>query len=154
MTTPEPTAATEPTDQPDLETAADIDAEAGDDRSKSNKEAAKYRRQLRDTETERDGLRDRVAGYERADVERIAGTKLQDGSDLWAAGVNIDDLRDDTGAVDPDKVTAACDQIVAQRPHWRKSRIPKPDPRQGPQGVHPLGNTPDWKGVIGGSRRG
>lgn len=46
----------------------------------SNREA-RYRRQLRETETERDRLAERVASMHRAEISRIAASKLADPSD-------------------------------------------------------------------------
>jgi hypothetical protein len=74
-----------------------------------NSEAAKYRRQLRETETERDTLRSRVESMQRAEVERIAGGRIEKGSALWATGSELADLLDEDGNVDPDKVAEAAD---------------------------------------------
>lgn len=72
-----------------------------------NREAASYRRRLRETEAERDTLRDRLAAVQRAEVEHIAAKDLAKPAGLWAAGVNLSDLLDDTGNVDPAKVREA-----------------------------------------------
>jgi hypothetical protein len=41
--------------------------------------------------------------------------------------IQIDDLRDDQGAVSEERVTAAIDQVLEQRPHWAKA-APEPEP--------------------------
>lgn len=86
------------------------------------REAAKYRTRLRETEAERDKLRAQVDAMHRAEVERCAGTRLADGTDLWLAGVDLADLRDDTGQLDTAKVNDAIDAAVAAKPHWQDRR--------------------------------
>lgn len=78
-----------------------------DDGKGGNKEAAKYRTQLRTAETERDALSTRLESMQRAEAERLAGDRLEKGAGLWANGATLPDLLDDDGNVDPDKVTAA-----------------------------------------------
>ena len=74
------------------------------DEPKTDREAAKYRRQLRDTEAERDRLLSQVEGYHRAEFERLASSRLIDGSDVWAGGLQLDDVLADDGSVDPARV--------------------------------------------------
>lgn len=76
-------------------------------KSRANAEAARYRRQLRDTEAERDTLRDRVESLQRTEAERIARNQGVKASALWAAGATLPDLLDDGGNIDPDKVSEA-----------------------------------------------
>jgi hypothetical protein len=83
--------------------------ENGDERDEGgrflSREAASYRRRLRETEGERDDLRGRLEGYEREHVERIAGDAgLQVPSDVWTFGASLDTLRGDDGAIDSDAV--------------------------------------------------
>jgi hypothetical protein len=81
-----------------------------------SREAASYRRRLRETESERDGLRERLEGYERADVERVAGDAgLQVASDVWTFGATLDTLRDEDGAIDHDAVHDLVKEIVKDR---------------------------------------
>jgi hypothetical protein len=65
---------------------------------------ARYRTQLRAAEAERDQLRQRLDARDRADVERMIASKLIDPSDLWAAGVTLADLVDDSGEISPQLV--------------------------------------------------
>lgn len=92
-----------------------------EDPAKLRKEAAGYRRRLRETEAERDKLRARVEDADRAEVERaVTGDRgLTDPADFWLA-VQLDDLRDEDGALDKAKIEAARDRVLADRPHWRK----------------------------------
>lgn len=73
-----------------------------------NQEAAKWRRQLREAEAERDGLRTRVEAMQRSEVERLAAGRLSKPESLWKAeGVTLADLLGEDGNVDPEKVEEA-----------------------------------------------
>lgn len=108
-------------EQPDADEHGDQDDEPAI--AKVRKEAASYRRKLREAEAERDALRTRAEALERKEVERQVTDGVQalaDGSDLWAAGIALDDLRAEGGSLDPEKVTAAKEQVLEARPHWRR----------------------------------
>lgn len=97
------------------------DAEPSSDVSALRREAASYRRRLRAVEAERDALVAQVDARDRADVERLASDKLADPSDLWQGGVvELTALRGDDGALEPERIAAAVDAVVAARPHWAK----------------------------------
>jgi hypothetical protein len=82
-----------------------------------SREAAGYRRRLRETETERDQLRTRLESYERAEVERLAGDAgLQVPGDVWQFGATLDTLRGEDGGIDADNVTGLVAEIVKDRP--------------------------------------
>lgn len=115
------------------------DDDGGD--SKLRRESARYRRQLRDTEGERDALRGRVEAMQRTDIERIAGKDLAVASDLWLA-TSLPDLLDDEGNVDQTKVSEATAKILTDRPGLRRaapvdfdggprSSVPAPGPSWG-----------------------
>lgn len=72
-----------------------------------NKEAAKYRRRLRETETERDTLRGRIEAMQRAEVERLTTDAGIKPAALWASGADLSALLTEEGTVDPAKVTEA-----------------------------------------------
>ncbi len=74
---------------------------------------------------------------------------MADGSDLARFGVNVDDLFDDDGQVDPDRVTAAVNALLAQRPHLQARRSPRPDRSQGSRGGA-SGNGPTFADVLRG----
>jgi hypothetical protein len=95
--------------------------ENGDERDESgrylSREAAGYRGRLRDAEAERDDLRGRLEGYERAEVERLAGDAgLQVPGDVWTFGATLDTLRGADGGIDPDAVSGLVGEIVKDRP--------------------------------------
>lgn len=104
----------------DVETGRE--AEETEQGGKGNREAARYRKQLRETETERDQLRERLDTMHRAEVERLAGAVLSKPSGLWAAGVQVADLLAEDGTVDRSKVEAAAKQAAAELGLARPSR--------------------------------
>jgi hypothetical protein len=102
--------------------------EASDERDESgrylSREAASYRRRLRETEGERDQLRGRLEGYERAEVERLAGAAgLQVPSDVWAFGAELVNLRGDDGAIDAETVSGLVGEIVKDRPGLQARQV-------------------------------
>lgn len=96
---------TEQADTDAGDTDDQTDADPGDDQA-PNREAAAYRRRLRDTETERDALAGRVEALQRREAERIAGEHLADPTDLWLLDDDLGALLTD-GDVDLTKVVAA-----------------------------------------------
>lgn len=103
-TTSAPTTDAEQTDAPQVE---ETNQEPQEGTERGNREAAKYRRQLRDTETERDNLAGRLEALQKQTVETLAGQHLDKPAGLWASGTELEDLIDSEGNVDPDKVKAA-----------------------------------------------
>ena len=87
-------------------------ARDAEDPAKLRREAAGYRRRLRETEAEREKLRARLEQSDRADVERLVTGDggSPNAEDFWLA-VQLDDLRDEDGALDPAKVKAARDRV-------------------------------------------
>ncbi|MBF6233955.1 hypothetical protein [Nocardia farcinica] len=112
----EPPAA-EPTEQ------EPTDDEPKDGDEPPAREAAKYRRRLRETETERDALAARVEALQRAEVERIASAGQVKPAALWASGAELAGLVREDGTVDPDKVdqalTAARESLGIPEPRGR-----------------------------------
>lgn len=136
-TSPETTDAPEveqPTTDPDVDEPADEADEAADE-TKAGKEAAKYRRRLRDTEAERDTLREQLDAARRAIVETHAAQHLTKPSALWVTGASVDALLDTDGNIDPTLVEEACslarDQLGAERPGYA------PDDAQGARSAMP-----------------
>lgn len=94
-----------------------------------DREAARYRRRLRETEADRDDLRARVERLQRAEVERYAGELVQP-SAIWASGITLADTLDENGDVDPGRVVTAVDQAAQQLGLALRPRRPKPSPAQ------------------------
>ncbi|MGI5222280.1 hypothetical protein [Nocardia sp. CA-290969] len=115
------------------------------------RQAAKYRRQLRDTEAERDGLRERVTGYERAEVERLVADSLADPADLWVAGTELDALRAEDGSIDPEKVNKTVAELLEQRPHWKRTTRTRYDVGSLRSGATSSGDTlpTSWQSAFG-----
>lgn len=89
----------------------------------ARKDAGKYRRQARAAETELEKARATVSAHNRQAAETLAAGKMANGADLWVAGVDLDQLIDDEGKVDPARVADAVDAVLGERPHWA---VPKP----------------------------
>lgn len=154
-----------PEDARDIQDAQDGATDGGDDatddegddagRAKLRGEAKSLRGRLRDTEAERDTLRDQLDSLRRAEVVRHATGEnaLADGGDLERAGVQVADLLGDDGTVDPVKVGVAVQKVLADRPHWahRPPTRPRPDPSQGVRGAAPDGS--GWADVLRGAKR-
>lgn len=114
MTDHEPTTPPEPDDQAPADPLATEDHDQ-DDTEPDSREAARYRRQLRDTEAERDGLAARLDTLQKAEVSRIVtGLGLTRPESIWAAGATMPDLLDKAGNVDADKVRAATETAIAE----------------------------------------
>ncbi|WP_347057268.1 hypothetical protein ABC795_11220 [Blastococcus sp. HT6-30] len=121
--------------------------------SAANREAANYRRKLRDAEAERDALASAVATYQKRDAEALVGERLLSAADLWVAGVELKDLLDDGATVSAEKVDAAVAKVLEDHPHWapKKPGVPR-DMGQGSRGESVGGGT-SWASVISGGRR-
>ncbi|CAM4518719.1 hypothetical protein NONI108955_41095 [Nocardia ninae] len=91
-----------------------------------NAEAAKYRRRLRDTETELTAARERIARYQRAEIERIAAGHLAVPADLFDIGkTDVSALLDNNDDPDQAKVHAAVQELLSTRPGLSKNaRVP------------------------------
>lgn len=154
--TDDPTDAPEDAQQTPQEPAQEAqESEAQDEQdpaAAARREAASYRRRLRDTEAERDRLAERVTGYMQREVEVLAEQgqgydRMAAGSDLWTGGVQLADVLDDEGAIDAGKVQEQVAAVLAERPHWRKNLWGSADVGQGPrQSATP---STSWSQVLG-----
>ncbi|GAB3603294.1 hypothetical protein GCM10027586_06270 [Kineococcus gypseus] len=119
--------------------------------SSARREAGGYRARLREAEAERDRLQQQLDAYRLRDAEAIATTAregwltLRHGPDLWADGVGLADVVDDSGAVDEERVVQAVTRLVQDRPHWQAR--PSGDIGQGRRGVDVSGGA-GWQDVI------
>lgn len=73
-----------------------------------HREAAKYRTRLRDTESQRDALAERLEAVQRATVESMLGRHRITPAALWAT-TSLADVCDADGVPDPQKVAEAAD---------------------------------------------
>lgn len=79
---------------------------------KAAKEAARYRRQLRAAESERDALAEQVTALRRAAVEDRLKTHRVPPAGFWASGVELETLLDENGHIDDEAIKAAADNAV------------------------------------------
>lgn len=128
-----PTAATEPTDVDEAPEDAQTedstpDATDQDAPEPQSKREARYRTQLREAEVQRDALAATVEAMQRREVERLAGTELAKGEAIWAAGTELADLRDESGSVSAELVTAAAQsakQTLGLAAAWKAPSVPR-----------------------------
>lgn len=76
-----------------------------------NREAAKYRRRLRETETERDRLAQQLETLQKDNIEAAATNQLTKPSALWALGYQPADFLTDNH-IDTEKVQTICQQAI------------------------------------------
>lgn len=124
----DPTENPEPVDPeaPDP-TTGDTGEEPQEDTERPSNREARYRRQLRDTEAERDTIAGQLEAMRRGEVERLAGQTIAQGSALWATGIQLEDLLDDSGTVDAAAVADAAKQAsetLGLAPH-RGNHVPR-----------------------------
>lgn len=82
-----------------------------------SREAASYRRQLRDTQAERDSLSEQLQRVQRAEIERLAGAaRLAQPSDLWTFGGDLSALVQADGLIDAEAVAGLVEGILKARP--------------------------------------
>lgn len=106
--------ATADDDTQDAHDAEPDDEQDQQDTSKASRQAAKYRRQLRDTEAERDTLQEQVSTLRRTIAEESLRGVLAKPSALWLTGVEAADFYDDAGNLDTDALAAAAKDAAAQ----------------------------------------
>lgn len=131
-----------------------VPTEAAAEDAKPDREAARYRRQLREAETARDTLAARVTKYQTAEAERLATGpgRLLDPTDLWRA-TDLASVVDDDGEIDPEKVTAAVDELVTAKPHYRQPDVAHDSLDLGVRGLANQKADPDWGDLLRGSTR-
>ncbi|MCP3811381.1 hypothetical protein B7435_23675 [Mycolicibacterium peregrinum] len=130
MTNPEDTPVAADQTPETAPSAADASApnRAGEPSEESSREAhrdaIKYRTQLREAEA-------RIERMQRAEIERLASSRLSHADDLFnLSGNAVADYLTEAGDVDPDKVAADIAEILAERPGLRRP-APAADRSQG-----------------------
>lgn len=116
-TTPDQNTDLEAVDQADTLAVEDTE----DTKPDEGREAAKYRRRLRETEKERDALLETVAALRRAAIDtEVAGKHRIPTEGFWATGITVDQLLDDDGNIDTEKIATAArdatDRLGVRRP--------------------------------------
>jgi hypothetical protein len=138
-----PQRATSDPEAADDATATD-DTPAVDDTAarKARREAANLRQRLKDAEARIEAMSAQLAAYDKAEALRVlVDVGFVNPEDAFLAGLNVDELRREDGGLDTDSVRAKAQQILDERPHWKK---PKPlDFDQGARGpIRPY--QPGW----------
>lgn len=130
---------------PEVDPAAPATEEPDEGEAKPSREAARYRRQLREAEAERDELARRLEANHRALAEELARSQGRvSPAALWANGATVESLLDEAGNVDPALVNAAVEASVEA---LGISRKPRPDWSQGPH--HDLPGGDSWIDAFG-----
>ena len=141
------------TASPEMETpAAEVEDTEGEGGSKAGREAAKYRRQLREVEAERDGLRGQIAAARDALLAETLSQKIGIGTDprypkdvkldVWddlfsVGGIDKAAMFDGDGNLDREALTTALRVTHESRPNlFGPSGIPLPDYSQGASPIY------------------
>lgn len=106
---------TEITEEPDTEPNTEQEPES------SSREAAKYRKQLRTVETERDQLRTDLDNMRRVEIGRQAEAAGIKPAALWASGATLENLLGEDGTPDNARIIEAA---AAARTLLGINRIP------------------------------
>jgi hypothetical protein len=91
-----------------------------------NSEAARYRVQLREAESARDALAERVRGYQRRECEAVVANLLDVPGDLWEIGqADVSTFYNDQGELNETELQAAAGALIDQRPRLAKPQGPR-----------------------------
>lgn len=100
-----------------MEQPAENAGDLADDKPSANKEAARYRVKLRETEAKLEAAEARVTTLMKRAAESHVADKLSVPSDLWDVGkANIADLLDDNGDLDTDALDDLVGEMLSARP--------------------------------------
>jgi hypothetical protein len=131
----------------DAEPDDEDDEDTEDPKPKSREQ--RYRQERNAARAEVEELQQQVSLYQSMEVLRLAGDRLADASDL-VLFADIDDMLTEHGMVDPEKVTAAVEELLAKRPGLQKGARPPAPPSfaQGNRGAPAKAAT--WQQVFRG----
>lgn len=155
------------TSDPTPDPAVDDDLDGGTSQEQDpagedgpNREAQRQRARRREAEAERDAvsaerdiLRERITGYQRADVERTAATVLVDPADLWDVGrLDLASVLNEAGDVDTEAVVSAAQALVRER--GQRFAHPRADFDGGAdRGGRPMPPVSSWDAVFSSAYR-
>jgi len=147
--TEEPELTEDPT--PEVSPEPEVQQEPEEDpqpASRADREA-RLRKRAQEAETERDQLREVVAGLRRSEVERRISEVLTNPSDVWHAA-KVEDLVGKDGVLDNTKIEAVITTIRAEHPNWMKpQRLPGNQRAAGPLSeVRTDGSEGRWHGAF------
>lgn len=120
----------EPNTTPEGDDTGDTGSSPENRSESPNSEAARYRKQLRAAEAERDTARETLNRLQTAEAERLAATtdqgpRLHAGDELWQQGATIADVLGDDGSVNAEAVRALIETVTTDRPHLRADLGPQ-----------------------------
>jgi hypothetical protein len=147
---PEPVGGTSDTseDPPGRPEGVQGDEAQGEGRP-ANREA-RYRREAREAQARVAELTDKITRMQEAEATRLAAEILHDPGDLILFGM-LDDVLDADGMVDPAKVRAAAEELVASRPGLAKgAAVPARSFGQGRRPAVDQGSSVTWGAVLRG----
>lgn len=167
MTTPTPEPAAPPADttdtttamptaEPDTATPEDANPDVDTEQGSPNSEAAKRRRQLRETQTELSTVRDQLTGYQRRTAEQIVSDVLATPGDLFEIGqVDLTEFIGDNGDLHTEDLLAAATALVERRPQLGRDYTPPwPATTDFGQGVRSQSApSASWDSVLNDQRR-
>lgn len=134
---------------PDAENGADTESKSMPREQRYRIERNQAREALADAESRFAEMQERLAQAQRAEVERIAGETLSQGSDLLGiSGHELSAYLTEGGGVDAAKVAEAAAELLSTRPGLRKTS-PAFDPTQGSGGAPPKEKT-SWTALLSG----
>lgn len=81
--------------------------------AQAGSEAAKYRRQLRDTEAERDALKEQVTALRKTIADTALGEILEQPDGFWATGATLETFFSEDGVLDHEALKAAAGEASA-----------------------------------------
>ncbi|MET8181964.1 hypothetical protein [Streptomyces sp. NPDC005336] len=88
-----------------------------------NAEAAKYRRKLRDAETQLEAANTRIETLLRRDIEQRVSDRLAVPADLFDLGkATVADLLNEDGVIMDDAIAAAVEALIEKRPGLAKPK--------------------------------
>ena len=130
-------------------------SDRSDTSASPNREAAKYRTQLREKESQLTDAQTRIERFQRREVERIAAERLAQPADVLAFGAELSAMIGEDGEVDAELVGTAVTDLTTSRPGLAKGARPGPrhsDFGQGRTGASHAAPAAAWSDVI--KRRG
>jgi len=114
----------------------------------ANREAARYRRQLRDTQAELEAARGEVTKLRTAAAEAVLADVLAKPSALWLAGYDVADFYDDQGSLDVESLRDAAKTAVEEKGlgGFRRFQGSADGGARGESGAKPA---PSWQNLFG-----
>ncbi|MFI2104100.1 hypothetical protein ACH436_12445 [Isoptericola sp. NPDC019693] len=118
------------------------------EQGKAGREAAKYRTQLRETEAERDTLRETVSALRREQAEAALDKTLARPESFWLTGATVDEYIDEAGKLDRSRLIADAQSAISKQGIAAFRRFAAAADQGARSGETSGGKT--WQDVLGG----